>query len=64
MKASKKALRDKSTVLLAAKTDTVGNACMIRAFYFLNSWVLKDKLVSELMAAWPDQGLTRAVLSS
>lgn len=53
-KVSKKALLDESTVLLAAGTDTVGNACMIGTFHLLNNWALKDKLVSELTAAWPD----------
>ena len=54
VKVSKKALQDESAVLLAAGTDTVGNACMIGTFHLLNNLALKDKLVSELRAAWPD----------
>jgi hypothetical protein len=54
VKVSKKALQDESAVLLAAGTDTVGNACMIGTFHLLSNRPLKDKLVSELRAAWPD----------
>lgn len=54
VKVSKKALQDESAVLFAAGTDTVGNACMIGTFHLLRNRALKDKLVSELRAAWPD----------
>lgn len=54
VKVSKKALQDESAVLLAAGTDTVGNACMIGTVHLLSNRALKDELVSELRAAWPD----------
>ncbi|EDR05403.1 uncharacterized protein LACBIDRAFT_303048 [Laccaria bicolor S238N-H82] len=42
VKVSKKALQDESTMLLAAGTDTAGNACMIGTVHLLSNRALKD----------------------
>ena len=52
---SKKSLTEEAENLLAAGSDTVGNACTIGTFHVLNDPAIHAKLVEELRDAWPDK---------
>jgi hypothetical protein len=51
---SKASLLDEASVMAAAGTDTVGNACTIGTFYILSDATVRGKLIQELRNSWPD----------
>ncbi|KAF5357171.1 hypothetical protein D9756_006863 [Leucocoprinus leucothites] len=51
----RRSLLDEGSVLVAAGSETVANACTIGAFHVLQTPEVKSKLVEELMRAWPEK---------
>ncbi|KAJ3574919.1 hypothetical protein NP233_g1441 [Leucocoprinus birnbaumii] len=52
---SRQSLIDEGSVLVAAGSDTVANACAIGTFYVLRNPKIKSRLVQELKEAWPEK---------
>lgn len=48
-------LLDEAMVLLQAGSDTVAHACTVGTFYALKDATVRERLVGELEATWPDK---------
>lgn len=58
---SRQSLIDEGSVLVAAGSDTVANACAIGMFYVLRNPHIRSKLVKEIKEAWPDKEMSVGV---
>lgn len=52
---TRKSLLDEGGVLIAAGSDSVGNACSVGIFHILSNPSIRERLVKELREAWPEK---------
>lgn len=52
---TRKSLLDEGGVLIAAGSDSVGNACSVGIFQILSNPSIRERLVKELREAWPEK---------
>lgn len=52
---TRKSLLDEGGVLIAAGSDSVGNACSVGIFHVLSNPLIYKRLVKELKEAWPEK---------
>ncbi|KAF5359444.1 hypothetical protein D9756_002939 [Leucocoprinus leucothites] len=52
---TRKSLLDEGGVLIAAGSDSVGNACSVGIFHVLSNPDIHERLVNEIKEAWPEK---------